>query len=285
MVDKRFYMLDNEIKLWIEQTYSPNKINKVLNRLRGGGTYIRLKRNWEKKSCNIYKEFVSNHRIVKLEDGIEMWLPYVKLNRKKVCGDYLQREILLTQDYFERDELNNLRDILNTKNHEMNICDIGANIGNHTLYFLKHINASHVYSFEPVRKTYDILKKNIELNHYESKTTLYNCALGNRCGKGVSHVLENNCGGNSVEYSDAGDVAFLRLDDIQFEGPVNFCKIDVEGFEYEVLKGGKDFLERNKPILFIEVFDKNYDKVNGLLCELGYEQKRKLWDNYIYYHE
>lgn len=43
MVDKRFYMLDNEIKLWIEQTYSQNTIKKVLNRLRGGVYSIKKK--------------------------------------------------------------------------------------------------------------------------------------------------------------------------------------------------------------------------------------------------
>lgn len=37
MVDKRFYMLDDEIRLWIEQTYSQNVIKKILNRLCGGG--------------------------------------------------------------------------------------------------------------------------------------------------------------------------------------------------------------------------------------------------------
>lgn len=64
---------------------------------------------------------------------------------------------------------------------------------------------------------------------------------------------------------------------------VDFIKIDVEGFEYNVLLGAKNILNRYSPIIFIEVFEQNEDKVFELLKQFSYKKIEDLGENnYIF---
>lgn len=49
------------------------------------------------------------------------------------------------------------------------VVDIGANIGNHTVFFANVCKAKKVYSFEPQEKVFEILKKNVEINKFNKK--------------------------------------------------------------------------------------------------------------------
>ncbi len=55
-------------------------------------------------------------------------------------------------------------------------------------------------------------------------------------------------------------------------------KIDVEGFEYKVLLGAKQFIKKNRPIIILEMWTKERD--SNFLGKLGYKQKGNFW-----YHE
>lgn len=46
-----------------------------------------------------------------------------------------------------------------------------------------------------------------------------------------------------------------RLDDFQFDGDIRLIKIDVEGWELEVIKGGKETIRKYKPYVFMEIFE------------------------------
>ena len=61
-------------------------------------------------------------------------------------------------------------------------------------------------------------------------------------------------------------------------------KIDVEGHELNVLQGMRDIIEKNKCVLQIEVFQKNYDELNKFLISLGYKKTYEVKDrsNYFY---
>lgn len=72
------------------------------------------------------------------------------------------------------------------------------------------------------------------------------------------------------------------LDDFAF-GNVDFIKIDVEGFELEVLKGAESLLQKSSPILYIEIFNDRFDEVNLFLEKIGYQKKEQLaLYDYIY---
>jgi FkbM family methyltransferase len=131
--------------------------------------------------------------------------------------------------------------------------DVGAHIGTHTLTLARLVGPSgRVYAFEPVRKTYRELRRNLELNGVTNVV-----ALRYALGRGAPSVIEMNPihegeeGGTSVGHG--GDRVELRtLDSFGFEG-VSLVKIDVEGFELPVLDGAEDTIRRNRPVLVVEI--------------------------------
>ena len=67
------------------------------------------------------------------------------------------------------------------------------------------------------------------------------------------------------------------------ENKIDLIKIDVEGFEYQVLIGAKDTLTKYNPIIIIESFNDKFEKVNSLLNKYGYEKFKDLPNfNYVY---
>ena len=119
----------------------------------------------------------------------------------------------------------------------------------------------------------------------QNKVTAYNCVLGEKEGFAqISHCDLLNIGGTDFsESKDQSGIEMKALGSFSFDGKVDFVKMDVEGFEYQVLQGSKDLLLKDKPILWIEIFNRNYSKVSQLLSELGYKQIEALdRDNYIF---
>lgn len=194
-------------------------------------------------------------------------------------GDYIQNRIFLARDYFEIRNLDRAKKYMKTDGIFL---DIGANIGNHTLFFCNECRAKKVYAFEPVKKTYKILKRNIVLNQLQDKVITYNSALGQCFSKGGIIYAEDS-GGNRVKEEAGGEVKIEPLDSFKI-ARIDFIKIDVEGYEERVLEGARETLRSNRPVIMIEIFDDNYSRVDGLLSSLGYECELKITDSrdYIY---
>ena len=116
------------------------------------------------------------------------------------------------------------------------VVDVGANIGYYTL-LLAQLKAQ-VYSFEPEPHNFELLKKNVELNHF-SNVTFYNKAVSNINGKAKLVLADYGTGQHKLGDSKFGtktidiEVTTLNLDKI------DFAKIDVEGAELLALKGMK----------------------------------------------
>ena len=161
--------------------------------------------------------------------------------------DLIQGTILTTDSFFERFELAHLR-----KNYirKGDVClDIGANIGNHSVYFAKNCHASKVYAFEPVKSTFDVLKRNIELNNLEKCIQAYNYGISDRMkSASIVHFDETNIGATQLTADATGNLKLIALDDMSFQMKVDFVKIDVEGMEYDVLFGGSKFLHRTNQL-------------------------------------
>ena len=60
------------------------------------------------------------------------------------------------------------------------IFDIGANIGNHTLYFSRNTDAKKIYSFEPFKMNFERLRENVRNNNISDKVSIYNEAIGEK---------------------------------------------------------------------------------------------------------
>lgn len=126
--------------------------------------------------------------------------------------------------------------------------DIGANIGTSSLAMAHYATDGHVYAFEPVSNTYRILTENFKRNGIENVTGV-NAGVSNANGE-AKIVVDRAMLGNAHQISDDQqlsatqyvDVMTLRsLDSWRAEAGApkpDLVKIDVEGFEIEVLAGG-----------------------------------------------
>jgi FkbM family methyltransferase len=132
--------------------------------------------------------------------------------------------------------------------------DIGANVGVFTILASGEVGANSVTA-EPVPQTFKILSDNIKINNLNDRVTLLNIGLGNDTGiikftrslDTVNHVATEN-------EKDTIDVPVKKLDEISPLVPI-LIKIDVEGYETEVLKGAKSIL--SSPLLKAIIIELN----------------------------
>ncbi|MFA6246615.1 MAG: FkbM family methyltransferase [Mucilaginibacter sp.] len=117
--------------------------------------------------------------------------------------------------------------------------DVGANVGSYTL-LASGITGAKSVSLEPVRQTFDILARNIELNALHSKVELLNTGAG--AGPATIRFSADEGSGNHVmtDQEKGGHyvtVPVITIDSLLDKHRPALIKIDVEGFETEVLKG------------------------------------------------
>lgn len=152
-------------------------------------------------------------------------------------------------------------DILNLfKNniHEGDVVlDIGANIGEHTLYASQLVGTTgKVYSFEPNTRLADQVRESLKANN-STNTTVYSFGLGDAKNAKELFVNKNNIGGSSLIDQGRGDphvtVQIEVGDDVLVDvSKVDFIKIDIEGYEYNALKGLTKIIEKYKPAVILE---------------------------------
>lgn len=148
------------------------------------------------------------------------------------------------------------------------ILDIGANIGCTALLFSEL--ASAVHAFEPSPSTFGFLTKNIKQNQKknlfahnvgmgsESSNTTLTFAPANRSGAFVSEGLSSNSDFRTEEISIETLDRFVSDKNIS---TIDFIKIDVEGFEAQVIRGGQKALAKYRPIVVLEL---NHWTLNAL---------------------
>lgn len=165
-------------------------------------------------------------------------------------------------------------------NDEDVVLDIGANIGTHTLAFAKRLTKGQVWSFEAQPFVHQILCGNVALNGFTNVRAM-NWAVGRETGSINVPALDfehsNNFGGLDLRHPRALDMEFaesvplVSIDSLSLPN-VRMMKIDVEGMEEEVLRGGFQTIFRDHPVLYVEAdrFEKN-PGVFGLLRTLGYD--------------
>lgn len=189
--------------------------------------------------------------------------------------------------------------------------DIGANIGLITLgvkemiknsFPNKIISSYHCFECNP--QTFQCLEYNTSFypNMYN-----YSFALSNQIGICEMGINPFNYGGNFVsnmnnservinpynlnaETNPKTKIAMISLDHILsvFTNKIGCMKIDVEGFEKQVLEGAQQLIIRDKPILVIEVWEEHKESIDAFLHSLHYQITKVHKDefgkdfNYIY---
>jgi FkbM family methyltransferase len=134
--------------------------------------------------------------------------------------------------------------------------DIGSHVGTYAIG-AAHV-FGHTYAFECNPKVFCYLAGNVALRDLTDKVTPIPCALGDRAGSLDYHIRSEDGGGNGIKkvYDKDADCPKVKVDvrtlDSFALSNIGCIKIDVEGFEKEVLMGARDTLKRSgyPPIVF-----------------------------------
>jgi len=159
-----------------------------------------------------------------------------------------------------------LKIIRNTLKRDSIFVDVGANIGQHSLF--ASLFAKHVYAFEPIEKIYKQFLESVTVNDF-TNINIYNYALGNE--EKTLPIFGNvgNMGASSLVTSEnrkkIQDIQVFRFDDVRENigiHTIDFIKIDVEGYELDVLFGAEKSIMMCKPIIMIEFSPYFYNQID-----------------------
>jgi FkbM family methyltransferase len=194
--------------------------------------------------------------------------------------DYVTTQIILDGIY-EIDELDLLTKWLSSLScddiFDGLALDVGANIGNHSLYFSDYF--SEVLAFEPHPVTFKLLSINAGL---ASNVKCLNFGLSSSEGPAEMVIDGRNMSGARVEKNDHSLTSNIYLKTLDSalsatDGrPIRLIKIDVEGHETEVLVGAEDIIRKWQPIILFEQHESDF--ANGttksieLIRSFGYEE-------------
>jgi FkbM family methyltransferase len=150
--------------------------------------------------------------------------------------------------------------------------DIGANTGQHAIYFCKVLGASSVVLFEPIPEACKILRENIRLNDMNSVCDLsfLGFGLSDRYSRANFSVHTENLGGTSLHEDESGSIKTITGDSALSDRKVDFIKIDTEGFEIKVLRGLTETIRSSRPTIYVEVDNKNLAEFQEFLSKEGY---------------
>lgn len=183
--------------------------------------------------------------------------------------DYISGCICSSGTFYEV----NMLEAISANFPQNTVLDVGANIGNHSLYLAKFTSATTIHAFEPMPRSFEHLSSNMKRNGCEN-VILHNVALSDSSGVAKMDFPDPTNQG-MAKFSEEGiEVQVIRLDDINLE-KVSLIKIDVEGHELSVLRGGSETIRKNRPHLYIEIQNENLlSEVEDFLFELGYFRGR-----------
>ena len=202
---------------------------------------------------------------------------------KCTLNDWIQWQVYYLGDYLG--EARFARYLISGSRPGETFIDIGANVGHYTLLMSRELGSDgRVYSFEPLGSTFTRLVENIDLNE-ATNVVASQVAIGSSTGTvNIDLVDEDNIGAarvvattddqsaNSVESSTLDEK--LRDEDLQ---DLRFLKMDIEGYEFEALKGAVQTLKQFKPICLIEIhreqlsiFGTTPEELFSFMSDLGY---------------
>ena len=177
------------------------------------------------------------------------------------------------------------------------IVDVGANIGCHCVSYAGISRDATLWAFEPQKKLFDILSKNVAQNEYTDRFHLFNYGLGHTSAELEMNTMDSvavqdgwNKGGLGI--GKGGEKLRVEtLDSLNLPG-LDFMKIDVEGAEGLVIQGAIETIKKYKPVI---CFEHNFQRIDpshvGVehvptpfeeLVKVGYKTFKYLdWENYL----
>jgi FkbM family methyltransferase len=180
--------------------------------------------------------------------------------------------------------------------------DIGANTGFYTILATGRYGYDKALSFEPNPEVYRTLEQNLKLNGLQTRVRCFNLALGEKrqvlpfcryaSHTGLSRFIESE---SEIKHKDREDHEIVEIETVSFDDfvtthdinvmEIDFVKIDVEGFEYNVLKGMRRTLSLISNVkLFVEINpkNKNREQTTDLLSEFGFIAQDRTGMNHLF---
>ena len=161
------------------------------------------------------------------------------------------------------------------------ILDVGANIGNHAVYFERVMRASRVVVIELQDRVIALLRLNAALNGL-ARTDLSRLGIGFGAfdhGAAMVIPLAFNLAGAQFHAEETGTYVIRRGDEVLDGEDFDLIKIDVEGMECDVIDGLEATIRRSRPKLFVEVWQENLPRFHDQMARLGY-RKAGEWRRY-----
>jgi len=167
-------------------------------------------------------------------------------------ADFVQTHLYWTNEYERWDLLH----ISNWVHPGAVVIDVGANFGYYALKLgCAARPAGHVFAFEPSPRTYTRLKSNIVLNRFETTVIAIPSALSDKIGLSYLTQPHDNSGAAMLSNSVGECVHVDTLDhfcQMYAVDEISVMKIDVEGNELHVIRGGINSIKRYMPVMMIE---------------------------------
>jgi FkbM family methyltransferase len=151
--------------------------------------------------------------------------------------------------------------------------DVGANVGNHTLFACLFMAAARVIAFEPNPPAMALLRANVALNGLSARVDLTHLGWGlsDAEGAGFSAVTKRaNLGATRLVADGRGGLS-VRTGDAMLAGqPVDFIKLDIEGMEMQALRGLQATIANHRPPVFLELDHINAAAFRDWMLEQNY---------------
>ena len=202
-------------------------------------------------------------------------------------NDHIGKEVI-QNGYWSINDVKILRSIAEQIIEKKGNCvffDVGANVGTHTLALATLGSRITVHAFEAQRWIYYMLCGTVSINSLANNVRTYNVAVGETSGEVIKFKIPNYFSPDgafgSIElvkprHSDNGGMALPDEDKVstitinEIASRVDLLKIDVEGMEDAVLRGGAEKIAKDRPVVFTEIFKTDRTWVIDFFKALNY---------------
>lgn len=170
------------------------------------------------------------------------------------------------------------------------VIEAGSHIGTETVKLSKV--CKHVYAFEPMPMSYDILCQNLELNDCNN-VTIFKKGLSDKPGRTkVSCVYNDNPGATQLHggedasnFNEVIEIELVTIDDLCLD-QLDYIKMDVESYEHLVIEGGINTIKKHRPIIILEYWKHNKTPIQDkfkMLIDLGYRYEHIYLYDYLFF--
>ncbi|MBI2428146.1 MAG: FkbM family methyltransferase [Ignavibacteriales bacterium] len=195
---------------------------------------------------------------------------------------------MLSGDYNEPETHYFVNFLINRSKEKIIVLDVGANIGEMVIDFSGRDNVARVIAFEPNPECAATIEKSIALNG-RNNVMLVRKAASDEIGTATFHLNPDAAVTSSLMNSHAGESLTVATTTVDHEcsdiDSPSIMIIDVEGAELLVMKGARQFIRRNQPVIIFEHHDesKKHYSLEEVTRELGerYEIFRLRQDGFL----